>query len=118
MDAFERDLAKRLKPPAVDVPAAVDAAVLGAAARRFRWRRLRPAVAVAAGLLLALSLLFLRRDPLPGDVDGDGRVDILDAYRLALDLRAGRGAHDVNGDGAVDERDVDEIARTAVRLDG
>jgi hypothetical protein len=54
-----------------------------------------------------------------GDVDHDGRVNILDAYIVArkiarhepLDL-----AWDVNGDGVVDQRDVDLIAHMAVRV--
>jgi hypothetical protein len=44
---------------------------------------------------------------------------MLDAYRVARDLvdrHAVDRKWDVNGDGAVDQRDVDEIARAAVRV--
>ena len=53
------------------------------------------------------------------DVDGDGRVDILDAFALARALQD-RGAtarqSDANGDGVVDQHDVDAIARAAVKM--
>jgi hypothetical protein len=53
----------------------------------------------------------------PGDVDGNGRVDILDALRLARDIEAGRTVNnDINSDGVVDGRDVDAIALRAVSL--
>src|SRR6185503_17586917 len=56
-----------------------------------------------------------------GDVDGNGRVDILDALVLAKKLRDHPGAtpragEDVNGDGVVDRFDVDAVARLAVRV--
>jgi hypothetical protein len=57
-----------------------------------------------------------------GDVDGNGRVDILDAFLLAkkADAHARPAAkwEDVNGDGVLDRRDVDAVAETAVRLPG
>ena len=54
------------------------------------------------------------------DVNHDGRVDILDAFALARQLKAGAARatrFDINGDGVVDERDVASIAARAVRLE-
>jgi len=55
------------------------------------------------------------------DIDGNGRVDILDAFSLARQLSR-RGAldpkWDFNADGTIDQRDVDAVARAAVRLKG
>lgn len=59
------------------------------------------------------------------DIDGNGTVDILDAFALArqikdagaMDAAAGRRL-DINGDGRVDERDAERIAHRAVRLNG
>ena len=53
------------------------------------------------------------------DLDGNGRVDIADAYLLArvLDGAApGRGEWDINADGVVGMADVEAIARRAVNL--
>ena len=51
------------------------------------------------------------------DIDGDGQVDILDAYTLALNLRSGGNrARDMNQDGLLNHDDVDLVAREAVRL--
>ncbi len=54
------------------------------------------------------------------DVDSNGRVDILDAFRLARHIESrGRieATWDLNGDGRVDRADVDAVAFAAVRLD-
>ena len=97
-----RGLAAALAPVTVAVPAALKSRVL---------RRRRPwlGFAAAAGLLLALLATLL--------VPRGRKPDIVDAYLLALQIRDGKG-RDVNGDGAVDQRDVDELAARAVRLDG
>ena len=53
------------------------------------------------------------------DLDHSGRVDILDAFALARRLASPGQIDlqwDMNGDGVVDERDVDVVARAAVRL--
>lgn len=84
--------------------------------------------AAAAVVLLALGVGGVWRfgaDDLSGgtrsatanDIDGNGRVDILDALALATSLEAGVASTDVNGDGNVDARDVDTLARIAVRLE-
>ncbi len=108
---MEEFLRERLRPPAIEVPEAVDRAVLAAARRVRRWRRLAPLGAIAAALLLGLGVLALRRPPRP--------LDIVDAYRLALRLERGEpveGTWDRNGDGRVDRADVEAIARAAVRV--
>lgn len=54
------------------------------------------------------------------DVDSNGRVDILDAFRLARHIESrGRieARWDLNGDGRIDRDDVDLIAFAAVRLE-
>ena len=54
------------------------------------------------------------------DLDRDGRVDILDAFAVARQLKQGGTRNlqlDVNGDGVVDERDVAAIAARAVKLE-
>ena len=54
------------------------------------------------------------------DIDSNGRVDILDAFRLARHIEA-RGRievrWDLNGDGRIDRDDVDLVAFAAVRLE-
>ncbi len=57
--------------------------------------------------------------PNTADIDGNGRIDILDAFALARSIRDHSGPQDrwdVNGDGIVDQADVTAIATTAVRL--
>jgi hypothetical protein len=77
------------------------------------------ALAAAAALLLAAAGLWLAflgprgLDRLPG------RVDIVDAYALALRIRSGAAVPltwDLNQDGAVDAWDVEAIARESVSL--
>lgn len=52
------------------------------------------------------------------DLDGNGRVDIADALRLARALEAGGDTRDrdIDGDGTVGQADVDAIALAAVSL--
>ncbi len=105
-----------------------------AAGRRGSRRRLGvilPVVAAvaAAGLFLVLraggdspaasSTAVSRQIERPLDVNGDGAVDILDAFSLARVIEIGadtRPAWDANGDRRVDQLDVDAIARKAVSL--
>jgi hypothetical protein len=54
------------------------------------------------------------------DVDGSGRLDILDAFKLARYIRSTDRPEmkwDINGDGLVNRKDVDVLAFAAVRLD-
>jgi len=100
-----RAFAARMATPPIEAPA------------RFRRpRRLLWLPAAAAAALLAVA--FLLPEPDRADVDGDGSVDIVDAYSLALRLKRGARGTDVNGDGRIDAADVAEIARRAVALSG
>jgi hypothetical protein len=55
----------------------------------------------------------------PGDVNADGRVDVIDALVLAERVRSGetRRSWDLNGDRVVDGRDSEEIMARAVDLE-
>jgi hypothetical protein len=127
-----RELAA-LNKPGIDVPRAIDAAVLlearrhlrAAPMRRLTFRRLAPwaAAAAAVGLLAWLAPMPFRDEPkapaIAGDFDRSGRVDILDALALAkrLDDPAKLDpGFDINGDGVVDRSDVDAIGHKAVAL--
>ncbi len=123
----------------IEVPTDIDDAVMAAARSALSERR-RGTVAArrwaqwtaaAAGLALVVwigSLLSTRPVGLrevsrqlasvPGDLDGSGRVDILDAFALARQLGSDIAptAGDFNGDGRIDRADVDAIAMAAVRL--
>jgi len=130
----------RLHAPTPRVPEAVDRRVLDLARERLkrsgtresgtRWR-IGAVLAAAAGVALAASAwLVVRgsgasgtggRGTLAGDIDGSGRVDILDAFTLARAIEAGatlRSQWDLTGDGRVDDADVDRIAMTSVQLGG
>lgn len=104
-----RSLESRLAPPKIEVPAFVRARIL-----RKPKRRWIPMAAAAAILLAVASLWMSTPSANPRDLDGSGRVDIVDAYLLATGLKAG----DVNGDGRVDAADVEALAREAVSLGG
>jgi len=86
-------------------------------------------VAAAAVITLAATLaIFWQHQDHPAvtrpahvaaDLDGNGKLDILDAFALARQLQSSAPhdpACDVNHDGAVDRADVDAIAQLAVRL--
>ena len=52
------------------------------------------------------------------DLDGNARVDILDAFAIAREIQNGRNqpGFDINGDGRLTQADVNEIAQRAVTL--
>ena len=119
---------KRLGKGAPPVPPELDAEISTLAKRQFEATRRRrstlrwlSASAAAAALLIPVLWFTYAGKRSPFDVNGDGRVDILDAYALALKLQSSKVAStrfDVNHDGVVDSRDVEAIAMQAVRLDG
>jgi hypothetical protein len=116
------DLTELLRPRAVTPE--VERSILAAARARLepsaprRLSLLRWLVASAAAA--ALVLWLMRANPAePEDLDGDGRVTVLDAFQLARELRGGtpNARGDLDGDGRVDERDVERVFARAVRLD-
>jgi hypothetical protein len=139
-DRLRRDL-QALYQPAGSVPPEVDRAILDQAHRRLaRPRRTIQRIRWAGGIAAAAAMIALGVFLHPGtdsnnhplsiihhqaaaeqrvDIDGNGRVDILDAFRLAKHVQS-RGPTaaewDVNGDGRVDRDDVDAVAWAAVRV--
>ncbi len=89
--------------------------------------------AAAAIIVVGLAVWFAAVPPWGGtrdavvvnegpreDVNGDGAVDILDAFLVAERLQAGPRAPlkwDMNSDGRVDQADVDWLAAKAVSLE-
>ena len=95
--------------------------------RRARRRVLTPWLAAAASFALGAWVVqtLLHHNPAgPAslareDVNGDGRVDILDALALSRQIdRGAAGRFDINGDGRVDQQDVQAVAAHAVKLEG
>ena len=141
--ALARDL-KMLHAASAAIPAAIDEAILAGIRRQSVGRRrkrllLRWAVppAAAAAMLMWVVFnpfgagdiedvpLFEAAGPLAirqltdRDIDGNGRVDILDALALARNIKDNRVAEqpwDFNGDGLIDRKDVDTVAQSAVSL--
>lgn len=119
--------------PIPEIPEAIDRAILADAQRHllqtipvrarsnWRWRLavIGSSMAAACMLLFALN----RQEPkhptnVARDLDGNGRVDILDAFAVAREIRSGRNQSefDINGDGRLTQADVNEIAQRAVTL--
>lgn len=133
-EAFRSALRSRYG-PAADVPVEIDRGILADARRhlltnaaiikrrRFSiWKLTAQASTMVAAAVLFLALSPKSEDGPPESVDedlnGNGRVDILDAFVMAREIRSGRGQriHDVNGDGQLDQTDINEIAQRAVML--
>jgi hypothetical protein len=91
-----------------------------AVGRARRVRLTRWGLAAAAGLAIGISAWIALRPATnaAGDVNGDGRVDILDALVLSRRIGEGRTQRgwDLNHDGRIDATDVDTLAMQAVRL--
>lgn len=76
---------------------------------------------LAASIVIAGLILFFSRKGMwlePGDLNGDGRVDIVDALLLSTPGSRQSRSLDLNKDGSIDEKDAAEIAARAVRLEG
>ncbi len=136
---FSEDLNILFKPH-FSIPPEVDRAVLEGAHQQFaqkHWghRILRHIsiwrVAAAVAVIIFAFSLNLTQKPGPTtsqsllvearavDIDRNGRVDILDAFKLARYVEsAGRAEKkwDINGDGQINSNDVDLVASAAVRL--
>jgi hypothetical protein len=129
---------KRLPHEPVFIPPTADEAILRAARKhlerpqrsRAAWLRFMPWVAAAAAIVLLVAIPQFSKRPAPvpvgdsaftrWDLNRDGRVDILDAFALARQLKQGGAKNlqlDMNGDGVVDERDVAAMAARAVKLE-
>ncbi len=108
-----KSLGDRLRALPGPVPASIDRAIL-----LRRVISVRTWVSAAAALVLAAGLVLVARPrpSSPQDIDASGRVDIVDAYRLAVQIEQGRASVDINRDGSVDRRDVDAIARECVKV--
>src|SRR5262245_23526510 len=109
--------------PNVFIPPSLDDSILGAAQRHlvsrarpaYSWSWLTPSLALASIIVfLVVAGPLQKRASHEGmaaqitheDVNQDGRVDVLDAFALARQLRdhgATTTGWDVNGDGIVDE---------------
>jgi hypothetical protein len=117
------------------IPPAVDEIVLDrvrpqlAAIRRRHARRRNTTrlLALAAAFVIMGWTINLALNPIAGgrvfateDINHDGKVDILDAFQLAREIKSGKTISarlDLNGDGRVDAADVELIARHAVSLE-
>jgi anti-sigma-K factor RskA len=152
---FSADLNTLFKPQ-FSVPPEVDRAIIDKAHQHLipkHWRHrifhhisLWRIAAAAAVIIFAFSLnLTQEHGPTTSrtvlvkaqavDIDRNGRVDILDAFKLARHIESAdrtktnlspvsstgqalrEQGWDINGDGLVDRNDVDLVALSAVRLD-
>ena len=141
--SFSADL-NALFSPQLSVPPEVDRAILDRAGRHFAGARFSPAarrgfrwvalwkIAAAAAVVIFAFSLDLTENPAPTlrravvakagvvDFDKNGRVDILDAFKLARRIELVGDAEtdlDINGDGLVNRDDIDKVAFAAVSLD-
>lgn len=119
----------------IDVPRDLEQSISAEARFHFRRRahlrlllRWSGGAAAAAAIAVAVWLwpehaVLVRQDrsavAARQDLNGDGSVDILDAYELARRLEGGQApaGADVTGDGRTDRRDVDALALAAVRVE-
>jgi hypothetical protein len=143
-EEFKADLGNMFRPQSSISPE-VDRAILDRAGRKLIRPRRRHSIirrigivaATAAVIILAFSL-DLSRQPRQGtpvtyfaeaksaDIDHSGRVDILDAFKLARQIESANNSEsilslrkqgfDMNGDGLVNRDDVDIVAMAAVSL--
>lgn len=115
----------------IEVPAHLDRMILSAAHIRLgrRKRAVRVlqwsfAAAAAIALLVTACFTFMEKTgtgqvAVMGDINADGRVDILDAFVVARGIQHHEkltAAWDVNGDGVIDQKDVELLAQMAVNV--
>jgi hypothetical protein len=133
---FKKDLSNLFKSRDM-IPPEVDKAILDrASVKLIRWQRRRRiirrigTIAAAAAVLIIAFSLDVARKPQPRtpaslavtqsyDFDHSGRVDILDAFKLARQIQSANLPErqwDLNGDGLVNRSDVDIVAMAAVSL--
>ena len=96
--------------------------------RPLRWAG---SIAAAAAVIILAFVLDLAKEPdqrpaisdlvvARADIDQSGRIDILDAFKLARHIELADRPEmkwDINGDGSVNRGDVDFVAFAAIRLD-
>ncbi len=125
--------------PRFEIPQEVDIAILNKASQKLtrsrsgmRMLRWIGPIAAAAAIIL---FVYISKDEfgvkkykavqtevaasISTDFDHNGRVDILDAFKLAKLIQSEKSVDkkwDINGDGFVNEDDVDDIAIVAVSL--
>jgi hypothetical protein len=94
--------------------AAAAAAVLGIGV----WRAMLPTTVPTNVALSPPSAATVAAASLADDVNGDGVVDVLDAFAIARGVRdrQTRPEWDINRDGRVDAQDADALARLAVSV--
>ncbi len=140
-DDLIADIADLYAPPS-GVPDEVDDEILftakeqlGNARRSWRWG-LVGVLAASIALVFGIELIMQPRRSMrqtetyvrqqaPAivreDIDGSGRVDILDAFLMARRIeidKQSKAEWDINQDGRINQADVDAVALTAVRLNG
>jgi hypothetical protein len=89
--------------------------------RGLNWFRFAPWLAAASVTIIAVSFIHLSHKPrfAREDLNRDGRIDIIDAFILAKQIKSGaplKSTLDINGDGIVNGRDSETIAAQAVTL--
>ena len=76
---------------------------------------------MAAAIIIFACVFFnLNHSTVRTDIDHNGRVDILDAFKLARQIESSNVQNkklDFNGDGIVNQEDVDIVAMAAVHID-
>jgi hypothetical protein len=123
--------------PRLAVPLEINRAILDKASRklirprsRFYILRWAGPVAAAAAIIIFVCIGNIQKSnisqskmntiaKLNDDIDNSGKVDILDAFKLAKFIQSGKSIDkkwDINGDGRVDDGDVKTIAYAAVSL--
>jgi hypothetical protein len=136
---FDEDLDLRISPklsedfnilfkPQFSVPPELDRAIIDKANRRLVQRHWRHRIfhhisiwriAAAAAVIIFAFSLNLTQKPQAVDIDRNGRVDILDAFKLARHIESANRTDkkwDINEDGVVNGKDVDLVASAAVSL--